>query len=318
MWTHLRFAVLCGLGLPLLGCGDTATQPNASPEAGRSATALSAEVPGIWRRFYPHILPPRGAMGAAVSGQSIVVVGGRGADLIPMSRVDAFNVQTRTWSTLKDLPEGRLDIVATTINGRIYVAGGRAPDWSAAKSLFVYDPTIDTWTRKADMPKALYVTLQAGLLGKLYVYGAGNLWSYSPRTDRWVSLPAPPTQHFAGVLTAVGGKLYLTSGLFITSSDSNIAHLDVYDPATKSWTVKQPMLHAGPGMVAVTFHDKLWVAGGGILQVYDPVTDQWQYGPPLLNTSAFGAGAYAGGKFFVIGGLEGGPTGVVQAFSTTY
>lgn len=325
MWTYARFAALCSLGLPLVSCGDPSTQPNASPELEQSTWFLSTEVPGTWRKM-PSIVPARGEMGAAVSDKSIVVVGGHGNDNLAMSRVDAYNVETRTWTPLKALPRPRYGNGATTINGRIYVAGGRSTDNPVVpapqKTLFVYDPVTDTWTRKADVPQPVYVSMQAGLLGKLYVYrgeAGDHFWSYSPRTDRWGSLPLPPTRHISGVLTALGGKLYLISGYPQSFWDPPNAEVDVYDPATKSWSIKQPMLHAGPGMVAVTFHGKLWVAGGGIVQVYDPATDVWKYGPSMLNSSAWGSGAYAGGRFFVIGGFDDSrATSMVQAFSTAY
>jgi hypothetical protein len=115
-------------------------------------------------------VPARAEMAAAVSDKSIVVVGGYSDDRLAMTRVDAFNVETKTWTRLEPLPEARYGNGATTINGKIYVAGGRSTENPVVpapqKSLFMYDPGTGTWTREADLPRSVYVSLQAGLLGK--------------------------------------------------------------------------------------------------------------------------------------------------------
>ena len=348
MLTYMHRAALCSVGLSLMACGDPVTEPETTGSAVASSPLLSAAVPGIWRKM-PQILPARSNMSAAVLAKSVVVVGGSSRQQpAGMRRVDAYNVETRTWTPLAPLPEPRLRHGATTINGKIYVAGGVGPpvnagDLQPKKSLFVYDPATNAWGRKADMPAPVYTALQANLSGRLYVYALGNdftpdyFLAYSPGADTWVRLPLPPSRHFGGVMTALDGKLYLTDGLTRAQVNPYNLQLDVYDPRTRSWTVRSPMLLYGgnAGTVAGVLHGKLWVAGTPSefvtdstgshylsnrgVQVYDPVTDEWKYGPLMLRNSRNGAAAVAGGKLYVIGGTDFGErTGVVQALSTSY
>jgi len=350
MWAYTRHAALCSFGITMLACGDPATQPDTNQASVSPSSLPSTEVPGTWRRM-PSIIPARADMGADVIDKSIVVVGGASAQQpTGMTRVDAYNVETKTWSQLAPLPEPRLRHGATTIDGKIYVAGGLGPpvingDLQMKKSLFVYDPATNTWARKADMPGVTHTSLQANLLGRLYVYALGNdftpdlFLAYSPRTDKWVRLPLPPSRHFGGVMGAVDGKVYLTNGLTRAHVNPYNHELDVYDPATRSWTVKSPMLlqyGGSTGTVAAAFHGKLWVAATPSefvtdstgshnlsnrgVQVYDPATDEWKYGPLMLEDTRNGAAAVAGGKIFVIGGhdFNGRWTSVVQALSTSY
>lgn len=350
MSTYTHRTALCSLGLTLLACGDPATHPDAGGASVTPRPLASTEVPGIWRKM-PALFPARAEMAADVLDKSIVVVGGA-SEKQPagMRRVDAYNVETRTWTPLAPLPESRLRHGATTIKGKIYVAGGLGPpvirgELQPTRSLFVYDPATDTWSRKADLPVPTYVSLQADLLGRLYVYALGTdftpdyFLAYSPGTDKWVRLPLPPSRHFGGVMAAVDGKLYLTNGLTRAPVNPYNRQLDVYDPATKSWTVRSPMLQqygGSTGTVAAAFHGKLWVAGTPSelvtdstgshylsnrgVQVYDPATDEWKYGPPMLEDSRSGAAVLAGGRIYVIGGydFEGNRTSVVQALSTSY
>ena len=76
----------------------------------------------------PSLQPARWRHAADVLGKSIVVVGGlSGDELHALSRVDAYNVETRTWTALASLPVPRYDVIgATAIQGKLYVAGGIA------------------------------------------------------------------------------------------------------------------------------------------------------------------------------------------------
>jgi N-acetylneuraminic acid mutarotase len=283
-------------------------------------------------------------MAASVTDKSIVVIGGWLFDK-NLSRVDAYDVETRTWHQLRPLPAPRVMAGATTINGKIYVAGGESRIEDRAdphygdpvlhKSLFVYDPGTNTWTRKADMPRPGWA-LQAAVLGRLYVYVDGSFFAYSPRIDRWVTLQPPPSRHDVGVMAEVMGKVYLTSGMTQATVNADNGELDVYDPATRAWTVKSPMRLPSPFMTATSLHNKLWVTSGPSefvstpdfegyvsnrgVEIYDPVSDQWHEGPLMLKHSRQGASVYVGGRLYVLGGtdMDGRVTSVVQALSTPY
>lgn len=341
MWTCTRRTALICLGVTVLGCGDPVTQPNESSEPLQSTPALSTTITGTWR-LMPYLVPARAGLAASVTDKSIVVVGGWVIGKV-LSRVDAYNVETRTWRRLRSLPEPRWVTGATTINGKIYVAGGvsavedpsdpRYGQTLVHKSLFVYDPATDTWTRKADMPRA-GLTLQAAVLGRLYAYVDGAFLAYSPRIDQWVRLQPPPTRHDDGVMAAAGGKVYLTSGLTQATVNPHNKELDVYDPATGTWTVKSPMRLAAAFMTATPIHGKLWLTSGPSefvttpegqhylsnrgVQVYDPDTDRWMDGPLMLKDSGYGTSVYVGGRLYVLGGvdIEGRVIGVVQALSS--
>jgi N-acetylneuraminic acid mutarotase len=230
---------------------------------------------------------------------------------------------------------------ATTLNGKIYVAGGEneavvdgVSTGTPTKTLFVYDPATNSWSRKADLPTRVQIVRQAGLRGMLYVYEINDhFWRYNPKLDSWTSLPLPPSQHHTGTLSAVGDKIYLTGGSKYVDRypywEYN-TELDVYDPATRSWSVKSPLPAAYNWSVAASFHGKLWVAGGASsddrpvsdLYVYDPLTDTWAAGPSMLRTTMNAAAAWAGGKFFVIGGKNSidltQPSRFVEALNTSY
>jgi N-acetylneuraminic acid mutarotase len=237
------------------------------------------------------------------------------------------------------LPEPRTRLQgATTIKGKLYVAGGASFNNgdSVKTTLFVYDPTTDTWSRRADTPFWPCGGVQANISGKLYVYNScdyGDFFVYDPRTDKWRALPKmqwTDAPFGSPVGDAINGKFYLTGGTD-GYNRSNLLH--VYDPATGTWTRKRSMPTGREGAYAAEFHGKLFVAGGlvrsstGTLSVtnkveaYDPVTDTWAEGPPLPTPRAFGGSAWAGGRFYTVGGIVDGlndASSKVEAMSTSY
>jgi N-acetylneuraminic acid mutarotase len=331
---------ICGVCVTLAACGDPSavgpTDPGtiapAAPTADAAVSALAFN--GTWRTN-PSLLPARWRAAADVLGKSIVVVGGLGGQG-PLSRVDAYNVETRTWTALKSLPVPRYDVIgATTVQGKLYVAGGAASGNNCEKTLFVYDPATNSWTRKADMPSKGCHGVQANVLGQLYVYSLYTgiaaeptlFASYNPSTDKWVRRPVPDEVHQSWpVGGAINGKFYLTGGVDASGQADRV--LQVYDPATRTWTRKSPMPTGRDGSFAAVFHGKLFVAGGvrlrdtwvltDVVEAYDPLTDTWATGPSMLAPRGFGASAWAGGKFFTIYGTDGPLSSRVEALSTTY
>jgi hypothetical protein len=339
---RISIAAFCSFAIALAGCADDPTGPSTMPGISQASSLLT--VGGTWRR-QPSIVPARRWAAATVIGKSILVIGGDISDG-SSNRVDAYNVETRTWTRLAPLPEGRFWHDATTINGKVYVAGGNheavvdgVPADIPTHTLFVYDPVTNIWSRKADLPvKGTQVVHQASVSGVLYVYTDNNhFWKYNRWSDKWISLPLPPSAHGDGIMRAVGGKIYLTGGTKMNPdlSGSYNPELDVFDPATRAWTVKSPLPAAyndlGHGAAVASFHGKLWVAGGALanhdqpastLYVYDPPTDTWAAGPPMLRPTMNAVAAYAGGKLFVLGGNNSADltqgSSFVEALSTSY
>jgi N-acetylneuraminic acid mutarotase len=130
----------------------------------------------------------------------------------------------------------------------------------------------------------------------------------------WMSEAPISTARFGAATGVINGKLYVAGGCCVTFGFpfTRFSVLEVYDPATNTWTTKAPIPHAVYSAAAGVIDGKLYVAGGQAdptngnnvtdLQIYDPATDSWSNGRPL---PAGRAGANAGvinGKLYVAGG----------------
>jgi len=134
----------------------------------------------------------------------------------------------------------------------------------------------------------------------------------------WVPGPALNSGRFLHAVAAIpGGKYLITGGAnsFSGTSLNALASAEVYDPATKKFTVVAPMqlkrvLHTGTAI-----DGKVVVVGGTVgltsatarVEIYDPATDKWtDAATPESTHAGHTAVLLPTGKLLVIGGLYSG------------
>ena len=92
---------------------------------------------------------PTGRYGAGVGclGDMMYVVGGwGGGGGSVIKSVEVYNVDTDSWSKVRDMDVGRCGAGVVAGNGLIYVVGGMDEGLNAFSSMEVYDPDTDAWT----------------------------------------------------------------------------------------------------------------------------------------------------------------------------
>ena len=168
----------------------------------------------------------------------------------------------------------RMGIHANAVEDRLYVIGG---DETTATSvpgglLEVYDPAKNAWTRKAHMPTARGFFGTAVVDGKIYTIGG------SPN---------------------------------MVEHDPEIAVVEVYDPATDTWTRKADMPTPRADLTASAVNGKIYAIGGTrhvavdalpIVEEYDPVTDTWTRKADMSTARLHLTSAVVDGKIYVFGG----------------
>ena len=306
------------------GCERASTNPTGPEPTEAVSLAVATNTWTIKRSLSPW----RRNMAAGTINGIVYVAGGIRLDSRALSRLDAYNVATNTWSQMASMPGERADPHgASMINGKLYVAGGRNANGVGVRSLFVYDPGTNTWSRKADIPQAGCSGGNQGVIaGQLYAYTGcfaelanGVFFRYDPATNTWLKRATPPIDHSGGAGGVINGKFYLVGGWKILhcmvdgqasacSQDDNTLH--VYDPATNAWTSKALIpvkLHEASGVV---LGGKLYVVGGETefgsneTQVYDPASNTWSQKAPLPRETGDGAAAVAGGKIVYLSGVD--------------
>lgn len=291
--THptLRLAALT-LAALVISCSDPATAPESSTApASAPEFAVAAD---NWLRRAP--LPsterfePALAVVPNAAGQSILyAIGGTTSTGASLSKVQAYNVATDTWTYKANVPVPLyLTNGAGVIKGKIYLSGGLTSYKAYVPYLWAYDPATNKWTRKHDMPNTTFDGVSGVINNKLYVltkcdqedcsaFSARAFYRYDPTTDRWSTLPLPPSTVGGRKAGVIGGKFYVTAG----------TNVGVYDPATNAWTAKTPTGQPGNSRgVGVAVAGKLYAltlslpnsdgtVAAARLDVYDPIANAW-------------------------------------------
>jgi N-acetylneuraminic acid mutarotase len=169
----------------------------------------------------PPLGHPRGAGGAAVVGDKIVVVGGRTGN--PEQLVTQTEVYDGTsWRDAAKIPVPGDHLAVTADSRYLYAVGGRKFTASSnTDAVQRYDPQASRWTILTPTPQPVGGAGVTVVKGQLIVVGGEKPTSVSgtvqaldlsASTATWTTLPSlDPGRHGLGV-TAIGNTLYAVGG----------------------------------------------------------------------------------------------------------
>jgi N-acetylneuraminic acid mutarotase len=235
------------------------------------------------------------------------------------------------WTTRADMPTGRWELSTCVVDGKIYAIGGAGPVYQALRTVEVYDPATDTWTTKSEMPTARQGLSTSAVNGKIYAIGGGasssalytsvevfsTVEEYDPAIDTWTTKSEMPTARVCHHASVLDGKIYVIGGSDASTPDdrSHVRTVEVYNPATDTWTQEGDMRASRAAGFSNVVDGKIYVIGGygGSQRVdeYDPSTDTWTTKSEMpsarrsLSTSALDGKIYAFGGY--VPGVSGHP-----------
>jgi N-acetylneuraminic acid mutarotase len=278
------------------------------------------------------LLEPNSEMSVAELNGKIYVVGGYPSNRVSVRTVQVYDVATDTWRLTTPLPVALNHTVSASVGGKLYVIGGQASAGGAGPfvdTVYAFDPATAIWTPRAAMPTQRGGGAGAVIDGKIYVAGGrpprgSDFAVYDPATDTWRTLPDLPTQRNHVGAAAIGGKLYVVGGRLEAGFQSEQTdRVEMFDPATNTWTARAPMPKPRGGDTAVAAHGYLHVFGGegnavapsGVYpdhDVYDPVANRWtRLGPMPVPVHGVTGASFVNGVIHLTGGgiADGGENG---------
>lgn len=197
-------------------------------------------------------MPTGRAFGAqAVVDNVIYTIGGRDASSYGRT-VEAYDPSTDTWMSKTSLPrsDGRYDLCAVAIQGKVYTVGG-LNKWGTAATTTVdrHDPSTLTilgpWHEDvATYPKAVYGTACVQCQGYGYFFGGsallGSIYNdthkFDPASGAFFPRRPMPTARLDAFGALIGTKVYViggTAGLSALTIQKN----EVYDTVNDTWSV---------------------------------------------------------------------------------
>jgi len=214
-----------------------------------------------------------------------------------------------------ELPRPRSGAAVFALDGKAYFGGGEMlnldtpppiiDDWIETNEVWQFDPKTNKWKRMADLPLKKTQSDNADItLGRLepvgfsipgyggYV-GAGLLdglmlkdfWHFNPPTaldtigswDYVTHLPSAAKGRTEAVAFALGQLAYYGTGRHLTDGDLN--DFWEFDPATKSWTAREPLPSAARADAFGFSLGDFGYLGGGIARGTGNNRIIWRYEP---------------------------------------
>jgi N-acetylneuraminic acid mutarotase len=138
-----------------------------------------------------------------------------------------------------------------------------------------------------------------------------------PSPGKWGRLAPLPEKSEEFIFGDVGGKIYLMGGLAVGNKPP-LGIVQVYDPATDTWTKKKNMPLAEHHAAIAAYNGKLYLFGGQAAVTpgsspqmpidntweYDPANDSWKALAPMPTARTAAVAAEVGGKIYVLGGAS--------------
>jgi N-acetylneuraminic acid mutarotase len=128
--------------------------------------------------------------------------------------------------------------------------------------------------------------------------------------NSWATKASMPTARAQLGVAVVNGKIYAIGGANNTAAGPTVLSVnEEYDPATNTWTKKEPMPTVRHSFGIAVYENKIYCIGGSINgpmlavnEVYDPATDTWETKTPMPTARAALSANVVTDKIYLIGG----------------
>ena len=305
--------------VPVQPVDDSATEPTetvtlgvapgtgytvGSPATANVSIADNDAAPGTtitWREVAPVSVGRSEGMGAVVNGKLYIFGGYVDTTFKPTRRSDVYDPATNRWSQIADLPFGVSHVGTAVVGNSVYFAGGYPATATnqtfSTNRVWRYDTTTNQMIDLPNLPAPRGGGALVSLGRELHFFGGSDQF----RTDAaqhwaidldnlaagWTTRAPLPvaTNHVAGVV--VGGMIYSIGGQQKQDAAAiQRADVQMYDPATNTWTARAPLPSARSHITNSTFvRDGRVITIGGLLQgnvptniahEYDPASNTWR------------------------------------------
>ncbi|XP_078492622.1 kelch-like protein 12 [Ciona intestinalis] len=200
--------------------------------------------------------------------KSLISLGGKTS----LTKVTKFDLETKQWSQLPDLPVGRQLAAAVVIDDVLYhLAGDLQTDGEITATNIVYRMKLKEkvlkWEKIASMNVKRCMFGAAVINGVIFVFGGGDEScrmvssgeSYIVLLNKWIQLKPMKIARWGHCLVAHNGHLYSLGGY---DEKQYICSVERYDPSSDEWKDVASMQTPRGRFTAVVLNNAIYAIGG--------------------------------------------------------
>jgi N-acetylneuraminic acid mutarotase len=155
------------------------------------------------------------------------------------------------WAPLTPLPSNFGQNTAAYLDGMLYNFSGVNATVGPTKNCYKMDVAAGTWSQIASLPEARLLARSHAVGDKIYVIGGysttqpftthGTVLEYDPATDAFTAKATMLLPVYGHASFVRDGKIWVLGG-GTTSATLQTSVIQIYDPATDTWSVSNSML----------------------------------------------------------------------------
>ncbi|KAM7360313.1 kelch like ECH associated protein 1 isoform 2-T2 [Cochliomyia hominivorax] len=233
--------------------------------------------------------------------------------------LEAYNVDDKTWTTLRSLRIPRSGLGAAFLKGVFYAVGGRNNSiGSSYDSDWVdrYNALTEQWRPCAPMTVPRHRVGVAVMDELMYAVGgsAGSEYHntveyYDPELDRWFPVQPMHAKRLGVGVVVVNRLLYAVGGF---NGTERLASVERYHPENNAWSFVPRMTCGRSGAGVAAINQYIYVVGGfdGTRQLssverFDTENQVWEHVAPIKIARSALSLTSLDGKLYAIGGFDG-------------
>ena len=168
-------------------------------------------------------------------GETVYVVGGKGADGKVVKTVERLDVKCRQWTSLADMPQSVYLPMTVSCGSSVYVFGGRDEKNNSVRCAPMYTMWGE-WRILTDMPEECDLGSVVTLNSYIYVLGGykKSCMRYDPATDCWKRLSKPRLKHCNAPAVVWQGNILVAGGGGDSKTTSSV--IEQYDIEKDEWS----------------------------------------------------------------------------------
>lgn len=252
--------------------------------------------------------------GTTTIDNNIYLFGGLTTNATTLNTVYKYNVHTKEYTQLENLPYAAYGVATVSLGTDIYIFGGRSTGTITYNSAYKYDTVKNTYTQLSDIPYSVGQLGIAIINTDIYLIGGTvgstqttNMYKYDTLTDTYTQLTNMPIKRNAMGICTQATDIYIFGGY----NGNPLSSVYKYNTINDSYIQLSDMPYVAYGFGCIRLNNNIYIFGGTIgsggvnyCYVYNIITDTYVPIQPMPVGAARISVGVVNNDIYIFGGMK--------------